>query len=167
MPSAGPDSLVFEKTPDYMAVPIVPKRIFEMKPDVKLIVATCDSVKRAFSNYLHLTSVERPMDEVAPGVQLVMNSTFDEAIFVALKNSIGEEKANLIFEKPEEINEKKREEIRETFTSFASKIWDDNKKFPMPEGLLGRASKLYFHDESFICYLPQITRFTTQKARFK
>ena len=139
MPSAGPDSLVFEKTPDYMAVPIVPKRIFEMKPDVKLIVATCDPVKRAFSNYLHLTSVERPIDEVAPGVQFVMNSTFDEAIFVALKNSIGEEKANLIFEKPEEINEKKREEIRETFTSFASKIWDDNKKFPMPEGLLGRA----------------------------
>ena len=139
MPSAGPDTLVFEKTPDYMAVPIVPKRIFEIKPDVKLIVATCDPVKRAFSNYLHLTSVERPIDEIAPGVQLVINSTFEEAIFVALKNTIGEENAKILFEKPDEINDEKREEIKETFTSFASKIWDDNKKFPMPECLLGRA----------------------------
>ena len=69
MPNAPPDSFILEKTPDYMAVPVVAKRIFEMKPDMKLVVVTCDPVKRTFSNYLHLKSITRPLNEVAPGVQ--------------------------------------------------------------------------------------------------
>ena len=69
MPNAPPDFFIIEKTPDYMAVPIVAKRIFEMKPEMKLVVVTCNPVKRTFSNYLHLKSVQRPINEIAPGVQ--------------------------------------------------------------------------------------------------
>ena len=69
MPNAPPDFLIIEKTPDYMAVPICAKRIFEMKPTMKLVVVTCDPVRRTFSNYLHLKSVKRPLNEIAPGVQ--------------------------------------------------------------------------------------------------
>ncbi|CBY07236.1 unnamed protein product [Oikopleura dioica] len=146
MPNASPELLIFEKTPDYMAVPIVAKRIFEMKPDIKIIVLTCDPVKRAFSNYLHLKSVKRPPYEVAPGVQEVINSTFEEAILSAFTTSLGAPNADFLFGKSK-INEKKKNELKTIFNSYLDKFWEEERRFPMPASLLIRGHFTYFMEK--------------------
>lgn len=143
MPNASSELLIFEKTPDYMAVPIVAKRIFEMKPDMKLIVLTCDPVKRAFSNYLHLKSVKRPPYELAPGVQEVINSTFEEAILSSLTTSLGAPNVDVLFGKSQ-INEKKKNELKTIFNSYLDKFWEEERRFPMPASLLIRGHFTYF-----------------------
>jgi hypothetical protein len=47
-----PEEITGEATPSYLSHPAVPKRVYELLPNVKLIVLLRDPVRRAYSNYL-------------------------------------------------------------------------------------------------------------------
>jgi len=49
----GTESKTFEKSPLYLFNPLVPKRIFELIPEVKLIVLLRNPTERAISHYFH------------------------------------------------------------------------------------------------------------------
>jgi hypothetical protein len=48
-----PDTLTFEATPLYMSNPLVPQRIFQSLPNVKLIAVLRNPTERAISHYFH------------------------------------------------------------------------------------------------------------------
>lgn len=54
-----PEKVVGEKTPAYVFFKHIPKQIYQMKPDIKLIVLLREPVSRAYSEYmmLHLKGV--------------------------------------------------------------------------------------------------------------
>lgn len=63
-----PDHIIGEKTPAYMALPFVPKRIFSLYPKTKIIMILRNPVSRAYSHYQF--NVRRGLE----------NLSFEEAI---------------------------------------------------------------------------------------
>ncbi|KAK3090729.1 hypothetical protein FSP39_014134 [Pinctada imbricata] len=56
MPTSDPNQITIEKTPSYFITKEVPRRVFEMSSDMKLIVVVRDPVIRAISDYAQVTS---------------------------------------------------------------------------------------------------------------
>ena len=54
MPQSFPNQLTIEKSPRYFVTTAVPKRVYKMSPDIKLLVILRDPVKRAISDYVHM-----------------------------------------------------------------------------------------------------------------
>ncbi len=52
-PKTGPGQLAFESTADYLFHPLVPQRIAETLPDVKVVICLREPVSRAVSHYQH------------------------------------------------------------------------------------------------------------------
>lgn len=53
-PFCSKSNLLFESTPDYLDHPLVPKRIYSVKPNTKFIVVLRNPSERAFSHYKHV-----------------------------------------------------------------------------------------------------------------
>ena len=81
MPCSLPDQIVIEKSPKYFRVPRAPKRIFEMNPNIRLILIVRNPVQRAMSMYLmykryHETKPYDPSDEKFKyGVNSIANTS--------------------------------------------------------------------------------------------
>lgn len=52
MPKCLPSDIVIEKSPSYFRSPEAPERVFQMDPDIKLILIVRDPIDRAMSEYL-------------------------------------------------------------------------------------------------------------------
>jgi hypothetical protein len=59
MPFCGETQTTIEKTPSYFRTPEVPKRVFKMNPETKLILIIRDPVIRLISTYVHLIALNR------------------------------------------------------------------------------------------------------------
>lgn len=57
--NVGANSKVFEASPSYIFNPLVPGRIFELVPDVKLITILRNPTERAISQYFHAKRMKR------------------------------------------------------------------------------------------------------------
>jgi len=70
-----------EATPSYLIDPLVPKRISEMLPNVKLIVLLRNPIDRAFSHYHHnvLSGIEKlPFEQAIKKESERINESFEE-----------------------------------------------------------------------------------------
>jgi len=54
MPMSQTSDITAEKTPNYMGVPVVPQRIYDMFPKIQLIFILCEPGQRTFSDYKYL-----------------------------------------------------------------------------------------------------------------
>ncbi|CBY22995.1 unnamed protein product [Oikopleura dioica] len=52
MPRTLASQITFEKTPKYMVIPEVPKRIFSMDSNIKIIIVACEPKRRAYSEFI-------------------------------------------------------------------------------------------------------------------
>lgn len=80
MPKSFPHQLTIEKTPAYFLTEQVPKRIFSMSKDVKLLVIVRDPTERAISDYTQLSlkstgSVLPPFEEYVLKDENVINES--------------------------------------------------------------------------------------------
>jgi len=71
MPATTSGQLTVEKTPSYLVSGRVVERIFEMDPDIRLLVVVRDPVTRAVSDYTQ-AATKRP--DIAPFEQLAFVS---------------------------------------------------------------------------------------------
>ena len=53
MPNTTDDVITYEKTPSYYRLPVVPDRIRNFNSTIKLIMVTCDPVRRTLSDFYH------------------------------------------------------------------------------------------------------------------
>jgi hypothetical protein len=53
MPQSNQHQITIEKTPEYLVDPNAAERVFQLNPNMKLIVIVRDPVTRAVSHYLH------------------------------------------------------------------------------------------------------------------
>ena len=72
MPLTFEDEICYEKTPDYFDRPFVPERISHLPnaDKVKFIHVLCDPVRRSFSHFLHMFTVQSNPKFMADGKQL-------------------------------------------------------------------------------------------------
>jgi hypothetical protein len=59
------NQLTFESTPDYFDHPLVPKRLYEIAPNIKLIVTIREPVSRTFSHYNFVQSYNLEIQNVS------------------------------------------------------------------------------------------------------
>ena len=60
MPLTFKDEICYEKTPDYFDRPFIPERMsaLENAKDIKFVHVLCDPVRRSFSHFLHMFTVQ-------------------------------------------------------------------------------------------------------------
>jgi len=54
MPNSTEDQIVFERTANYYRLPVVPDRVRNFNRTLKMIMVTCDPVRRSLSDFFHL-----------------------------------------------------------------------------------------------------------------
>jgi len=61
MPLTFKDEICYEKTPDYFDRPFIPERMakIENAKDLKFVHVLCDPVRRSFSHFLHMFTVQQ------------------------------------------------------------------------------------------------------------
>jgi hypothetical protein len=71
MPLTFKNEICYEKTPDYFDRPFIPERIskLENSKDIKFVHVLCDPVRRAFSHFLHMFTVQQVGQEGIGGPQ--------------------------------------------------------------------------------------------------
>ena len=61
MPLTFKDEICYEKTPDYFDRPFIPERMSKLDnaKDIKFVHVLCDPVRRSFSHFLHMFTVQQ------------------------------------------------------------------------------------------------------------
>ena len=81
MPLVFKDEVCYEKTPDYFDRPFVPERMSKLDnaKDVKFVHVLCDPVRRSFSHFNHMFTVQATgqggVGEAQPGFEF-LNGNF-------------------------------------------------------------------------------------------
>ncbi|CAH1790888.1 unnamed protein product, partial [Owenia fusiformis] len=78
MPETGPWEIAFEKTPAYFGG-TDPVHIYNMLPDVKILIQMCNPIDRAMSSFLH-------SQHLNPKVKFANNASFESKVFDANGN---------------------------------------------------------------------------------
>ena len=80
MPNSTEDQIVFERTPNYYRLPVVPDRVRNFNRTMKMIYVTCDPVRRSLSSFVHLhRNDDPPLEKVEillinrPGVVILVS----------------------------------------------------------------------------------------------
>jgi len=60
MPNSTEDQIVFERTSNYYRLPVVPDRVRNFNRTMKMIMVTCDPVRRSLSDFVHLHRNDDP-----------------------------------------------------------------------------------------------------------
>lgn len=60
MPNSTEDQIVFERTSNYYRLPVVPDRVRNFNRTMKMIMVTCDPVRRSLSDFAHLHRNDDP-----------------------------------------------------------------------------------------------------------
>ena len=82
MPLVFDDEVCYEKTPDYFDRPFVPERMSKLEnaENVKFVHVVCDPVRRSFSHFNHMFTVQATgqggVGEAQPGFEF-LNGEFD------------------------------------------------------------------------------------------
>ena len=77
MPLVFKDEVCYEKTPDYFDRPFVPERMSKLDnaKDVKFVHVLCDPVRRSFSHFNHMFTVQATgqggVGEAQPGFEFL------------------------------------------------------------------------------------------------
>ena len=72
MPNSTEDQIVFERTSNYYRLPVVPDRVRNFNRTMKMIMVTCDPVRRSLSDFVHLhRNDDPPLEKVCTYKQLV------------------------------------------------------------------------------------------------
>ena len=61
MPLTFKDEICYEKTPDYFDRPFIPERMSKLDnaKNIKFVHVLCDPVRRSFSHFLHMFTVQQ------------------------------------------------------------------------------------------------------------
>ncbi|XP_077979522.1 heparan sulfate glucosamine 3-O-sulfotransferase 1-like [Glandiceps talaboti] len=87
MPFSSKDQLTMEKSPKYFVRPYVPKRIHDdLSPNTKLVLVTCNPVKRAISDFVHESLIRRKRRR--KHIVVVNNRTTDYIIRDTFEESV-------------------------------------------------------------------------------
>ena len=90
MPLVFKDEVCYEKTPDYFDRPFVPERMSKLDnaKDVKFVHVLCDPVRRSFSHFNHMFTVQATgqggVGEAQPGFEF-LNGNFQYHLFTRKK----------------------------------------------------------------------------------
>lgn len=167
MPLVFDDEICYEKTPDYFDRPFVPERMSHLTnaDNVKFIHVLCDPVRRSFSHFLHMFTVQsspklgpdgKPMAqggfEFLQGNfgEIPREEAFEQTIHLALKSLLGGKDIDTVTD--DEI----RESVNEYFTRWDLKPSDKRRVFPLraPDAML--TGSLYsVHIRTFLHYFRQ------------
>lgn len=146
MPLVFKDEVCYEKTPDYFDRPFVPERMVKLEnaQDIKFIHVLCDPVRRSFSHFLHMFTVQAipkgGSDHPQPGFEflegnfgeLPKEEAFEQTINLAFKNLLNGKDIDTVTD--DEI----RDSINEYFTRWDLKPGDPRRVFPLraPDNIL-------------------------------
>ena len=100
MPLVFKDEVCYEKTPDYFDRPFVPERMSKLDnaKDVKFVHVLCDPVRRSFSHFNHMFTVQATgqggVGEAQPGFEF-LNGNF--SIICSLEKYVNFKPISVIF----------------------------------------------------------------------
>ena len=103
MPLVYSDEVCYEKTPDYFDRPFVPERMSKLDnaQNVKFVHVLCDPVRRSFSHFNHMFTVQQTgqggVGEAQPGFEFLnanfgdipREEAFEKTVELAFKNMLG------------------------------------------------------------------------------
>jgi len=165
MPLTFKDEICYEKTPDYFDRPFIPERIskLENSKNIKFVHVLCDPVRRAFSHFLHMFTVQQVGQEGIGGPQpgfeflqenfadITKEEAFERTVELAFGNLLGKEK-DIDQMTPDEI----RAAVADYFTRWDLKPGSKGRVFPLriPDAVL--TGSLYStHINTYLHYFTQ------------
>ena len=140
MPLVFDDEVCYEKTPDYFDRPFVPERMSKLEnaDNVKFVHVLCDPVRRSFSHFNHMFTVQATgqggVGEAQPGFEFLngkfwLQVTWTVWQFIFLLANFGDIPREEAFEKTVELafknmlggrdpNDMTDDEIRESINEY-------------------------------------------------
>lgn len=161
MPLVYEDEICYEKTPDYFDRPFVPERMSKLDnaQNVKFVHVLCDPVRRSFSHFNHMFTVQATgqggVGQAQPGFEFLnanfgdipREEAFEKTVELAFKNMLGGRDPN------DMTDDEIRASINEYYTRWDLPPKDPKRVYPLriPDAVLG-GSLYSIHIRTYLHY---------------